>query len=133
LSQARLNDFFLKTAVALVVAGSAAVAFAVDPAAVARGEVVFERHCAVCHSVAPNHHKEGPSLFGIFGQQAGTRPFFPRYVGLKNSTVVWNEKNLDKWLADPRAFLGGTDTSMVFKLADERQRADVIEFLKTVQ
>jgi cytochrome c len=96
-----------------------------------RGERLFAQHCLVCHSLQPEHHKEGPSLSGIYSRAAGTQPFYGRYVGLKSTDIVWTEVTLDGWLADPRAFLGGRNTAMTFKLTDAGARADVIAYLKT--
>lgn len=98
-----------------------------------RGKVLFAQQCAVCHTVEPEYHKEGPSLFQVFGRKAGTAPFFPHYIGLKGSSVVWDDQSLDLWLADPRAFLDGRDTGMRFRVPDPQQRADVIAYLKTLK
>ncbi len=57
--------------------------------------------------------------------------------------MVWTEDNIFEYLPDPSAFLkkyltekGKADqatgsTKMVFKLANEQQRKDVIAYLKT--
>lgn len=93
------------------------------------GEELFQTHCAVCHAIEPEFHKEGPSLAGVYGRRAGTAPFF-NYKGLKGSTVVWNDVTLDQWLADPRAFLGGRDTPMNVKIEDPAMRADLIAYIR---
>ena len=98
-----------------------------------RGESVFRRACAVCHTAIAGYHKEGPSLHGIVGRPAGSVPSFTSYKGMKDLDVVWDEMALDGWLADPRAFLGGNNTSMTFKLESEQDRADVIAYLKTIR
>ncbi len=98
-----------------------------------RGESVFRRACAVCHTAVAGYHKEGPSLHGIFGRPAGSARAFTSYRGMKGLDVVWDEATLDGWLADPRAFLGGNSTSMTFRLEDEQDRADVIAYLKTIR
>jgi cytochrome c len=41
---------------------------------------------------------------------------------------VWNEKTLDKWLADPEAFIPGQ--KMGISLDSAQDRADVIQYLK---
>lgn len=120
----------LVTLAAAAIAVAPAVATAGDAG---RGEAVFERQCAVCHAVAPEFHKEGPSLHGVYGRTAGTAPFFPRYRGLKGAEFAWDTASLDRFLADPRAFLGGRDTKMTLKLDDAGIRADVIAFLRTLR
>jgi cytochrome c len=111
-----------------VSAGIAAAAGSIE-----RGKVVFQNQCAVCHETAPEYHKEGPSLTGVYGRRAGTAPFFAGYKGLRGADFVWDERTLDAWLADPRGFLGGRNTAMTLRLNDADQRADVIAYLKTVR
>jgi cytochrome c len=101
--------------------------------AVADGARVFQARCAVCHATAPEFHKEGPSLAGVYGRRAGAAPFFANYRGLRGATFIWNEQSLDRWLADPRGFLAGRDTTMTERLADPVDRANVIAFLKTLR
>ena len=98
-----------------------------------RGESVFRRACGVCHTIVAGYHKEGPSLYGIFGRPAGSVRSFTGYKGIKALDVVWDEAALNGWLADPRAFLGGNNTSMTFRLENEQDRADVIAYLKTIR
>jgi cytochrome c len=98
-----------------------------------RGRELYEKHCLVCHTLEPEFHKEGPSLYRIWGKRAGTVPFFGKYKALKGSDIVWNEKTLDEWLADPRRLVGGKDSGMTFRLEDARDRQDVIAFMKTLR
>jgi cytochrome c len=97
------------------------------------GKAVFENQCAVCHATAPEFHKEGPSLAGVYGRRAGTAPFFAGYKGLRGADFVWDERTLDAWLVDPRNFLDGRNTTMTLRLNDAGQRADVIAYLKTLR
>jgi cytochrome c len=98
-----------------------------------RGESVFRSACGVCHTVVAGYHKDGPSLHGVFGRPAGSVQSFTRYRGMKGLDVVWDEAALDGLLADPKAFLGGANTSMTFRLQNEQDRADVIAYLKTIR
>jgi cytochrome c len=116
----------------IVFAASPATSAAAPPDA-AEGKRVFGAHCAVCHSIKPEFHKEGPSLAGVYGRRAGTAPFFPHYQALKGSNVVWTDETLDAWLADPRGFAGGRSTGMTLKLTDPNARASVIAYLKTLR
>lgn len=108
-------------------------AAAVEGGDAERGEIVFRRACAVCHTVVAGYHKDGPSLHGIYARRAGSMPFYTRYRSIDDLDVVWNEETLDRWLADPRAFLDGRDTTMTFKLSNPDDRADVIAYLKTIR
>jgi len=97
------------------------------------GRTIFDAQCAVCHATQPEFHKAGPSLAGVYGRRAGTAPFFAGYRGLKGVQFVWDDQTLDAWLADPRALLGGRDTTMTLHLADPAQRTAVIAYLKTLR
>ncbi len=96
-----------------------------------RGKAVFENQCAM--PAAPEFHKEGPSLAGVYGRRAGTAPFFAGYEGLRGADFVWDERTLDAWLTDPRGLLDGKNTAMTLRLNDAGQRADVIAYLKTLR
>jgi cytochrome c len=98
---------------------------------VERGARVFQA-CASCHSAKAGEHLTGPSLANLLGRKAGTAKGFQRYSdAMAHSGVVWNASTLDKWLADPQAFIRGT--SMTFTgLSDGRDREDVIAYLAAV-
>jgi cytochrome c len=110
------------------------------------GETVFKK-CMACHRVGPDaKNLIGPNLTGVLGRQAGTAEGFA-YSDLNKAAgsngLVWTEELVFKYLEDPTPFLKGflTDkgkpelaagaTKMVFKLADEQDRQDVIAYLKT--
>jgi len=96
-----------------------------------RGARVF-RECAACHATVPGRQMTGPSLASIWERKAGTVPGFTRYsAALEKSGVTWDAATLDKWLANPAAFIPGT--AMSFRgLADAQSRADVIAYLQAV-
>lgn len=96
-----------------------------------RGAQVFQA-CAACHSLEPRQHLTGPSLASVFGRKAGAVEGFHRYSrALKESTVVWNEKNLDAWLQNPAALI--PRNTMTFPgLRDVRARDDLIAYLKAI-
>ena len=96
-----------------------------------KGEKVF-RKCKACHTANKGGHgRVGPNLYGVVGRKAGTSNF-KRYKALKGSDVVWTEANLDKWLTNPKKFIGKR-TPMTLKLRKASQRADVIAYLKTLK
>ncbi len=96
------------------------------------GASVYKKRCLSCHPKEAGKHKMGPSIAAMFGRQAGTVPGFRKYKGLKGSKIVWDEANMDKWLANPKKFIG-KKTSMVYKLKNAKHRADVIEYMKTLK
>ncbi len=96
-----------------------------------RGAQVFQA-CMACHSVQPGEHLTGPSLAHIWKRKAGTVEGFLRYSdALKHAEVAWTESTLDKWLASPEQFIGGT--SMTFPgVRESKDRQDVIAYLRSV-
>jgi len=94
------------------------------------GAEFFKKRCKSCHTTEAGKHKSGPSLAGVVGRKAGSTDF-AKYTGLKGSEVVWDEESLDKFLADPKKFVGAK--SMAYKVKKEEDRTNVIEYLKTLE
>ena len=95
----------------------------------AAGEKIFA-HCAPCHSTKSGENKFGPSLAGVVGRKSGTVPGFNYSPALKAQNVTWDEANLDAWLQGPGKFVHGT--KMIYSVPDEKDRQDVIAYLKTL-
>ena len=95
----------------------------------AAGEKVFV-HCAPCHSTKPGENKLGPSLAGVFGRKAGTEPGFSYSSALKGQDITWDETSLNEWLQGPGKFVKGT--KMIYSVPEEKDRQDVIAYLKTL-
>ena len=96
-----------------------------------KGKRLFKR-CAACHTVeSGGHNKVGPNLHGFYGKKAGQKDF--KYSkGFKAAGLTWDDATLDKWITNPRKLVKGT--KMLFPgLRNEKQRADLIAYLKTVQ
>jgi cytochrome c len=94
-----------------------------------RGQQDF-RACAPCHSLEPNRNMTGPSLANLWGRKAGSLPNFERYSdALKSSGIIWDDRSLDGWLANPQRMV--PDNEMPFEgIDDGRVRADLLAFLK---
>jgi cytochrome c len=93
-----------------------------------RGQEVFEKRCAGCHSL--DEDKEGPRLRGIFGKKAGSVSTFKYSDALKASNVTWDAPSLDQWMADPEKIVPNSD--MFFRVPQARERTDVIAYLQTL-
>jgi len=102
-------------------------AFAADSA---KGKKLFTK-CKACHNADAPKNKVGPYLVGIVGRKAGTADGYTKYSkAIKDSGIVWDEANLDKWLTNPKGMYPGT--KMIYPgLKKAEDRADVIEYLKT--
>jgi cytochrome c len=88
------------------------------------------RDCAPCHSLEPDRNMTGPSLANLWGRKAGGLPSFDRYSdALKSSGIIWDDRSLDGWLADPQRMV--PDNELPFEgIKDDRVRADLLTFLK---
>ena len=125
-----------------------ATASLTDPAVAqdaAKGETVFNK-CKVCHRIGEGaRNNVGPMLNGVIGRQAGTVESFsysPLNKAAGENGLKWDENLIFAYLEDPNVFLkkfltdkGKADqatgqTKMVFKLANEQERKDVIAYLK---
>jgi cytochrome c len=81
--------------------------------------------CMGCHSL--DEDDVGPRHRGVVGRVAGTLPGYAYSPALKNSRIVWNRENLDRWLTNPQKLVPGA--KMFFAMPDARDRADVIAYL----
>lgn len=99
-----------------------------DPAA---GKTAFNK-CAACHAVVPGQNRVGPTMHGVFGRKAAAVQGFSYSPAMQKYDVVWNEEELDKYLADPRGTVQGT--KMIFPgLKNETERKNVIAYLETLK
>ena len=113
---------------ALFAAPTAAWAIDGDPAA---GKTAFNK-CAACHAVQPGQNKIGPTIHGVVGRKAASVEGFAYSPAMQKYDVVWNEAELDKYLADPRGVVQGT--KMIFPgLKNETERKNVIAYLETLK
>jgi cytochrome c len=94
-----------------------------DPAA---GKAVYDR-CLACHALA--YDRTGPRHCGLFDRRAGGVKDFAYSEAMKRSGIVWNEKTLDRFLANPLAAVPGTAMGYA-GVTDARERANLIAWLK---
>jgi cytochrome c len=116
-------------AVALALAAAGATALAAPPARVGdakAGKAVYER-CLACHALA--YDRTGPRHCGLFGRRAGSVPGFAYSEAMKRSRIVWDEKTLNLFLADPLKTVPGTSMGYA-GVKDRQERADLIAYLK---
>jgi cytochrome c len=64
----------------------------------------------------------------VFSRKAGSLPDYGYSDALKHANFTWDEQTLDRWLANPQAFVPGA--KMFYHLDRAQDRADVIAFLK---
>ncbi len=112
---------FLLAGVALAVSAGAAPKG--DPIA---GKEIYAR-CLACHALA--YDRTGPRHCGLFGRRAGSVKDFAYSDAMKCLKIVWNEKSLDRFLANPLAAVPGTAMGYA-GVVDRIERANLIAYLK---
>ena len=118
---------FAGVAVALAVgAASAAAKDAALQGDPKNGEAIYAR-CLACHALA--YDRTGPRHCGLFGRRAGSVKGFAYSDAMKRSTIVWNEKTLDRFLANPLKAVPGTAMGYA-GIEDRKERADLIAYLR---
>jgi len=93
-----------------------------------RGRSLYQSHCAACHSL--EYNGVGPAHKGVYGRQSGHAPGYLYSDALKSAAVVWTDKTLNLWLANPEQFIPGQ--KMGISVSDANERADLIAYLKKV-
>jgi cytochrome c len=87
--------------------------------------------CAACHT-ADGSNGLGPSIKGVYGRKAGTGRGFTYSAAMKRVGVTWDDETLDAFIADPQKSIPGN--LMPFPgVADAKQRADIVAYLKSVK
>ena len=110
----------ISVAAALLAVGIAAAA---DPE---KGKEIYGR-CLACHAL--EYDRVGPRHCGLFGRRAGSVKGFTYSEAMRRSKIVWNEKTLDRFLANPPKAVPGT--AMTYAgVPDAKERADLIAYLK---
>lgn len=121
-----MNGKFKFAMLALAAMGIASPALASGDAA--HGAVVFKR-CTICHSLDPAKKMMGPALNGLMGRQVGSVAGFNYSADMKGAKQKWDAKLLDTYLTDPKSAF--KSSRMAFKLANPKDRTDLIAYLAT--
>lgn len=95
------------------------------------GKRLFETQCAGCHSVTADTKLAGPNLVGLIGRRAGSVEGLASSAALKKSDFKWSEDLLNDYLANPSQTVPGTSKTMAVR--DEKQRTELIAYLKTLK
>jgi cytochrome c len=107
-------------------AGLCATAVAAATGDARRGAEIYTR-CQACHAL--EYNRTGPKHCGVVGRKSGSVPGFDYSPAMKRATLTWDEKTLDRFLADPPKTVPGT-TMTYAGVADAQERADLIAYLR---
>lgn len=120
------------TMILLTAAAALAARAAMADGDATKGQTVFKRTCAVCHTAEAGKNKIGPSLFGVVGRKSGSIEGFNYSAAMKGANITWGPDTLDAYLADPKKTVPGNRMPYAgLKKADERQ--NVIAYLATLK
>ena len=98
----------------------------------ANGQKIYQSRCTACHSIEVS--VVGPAHKGVFGRKIASVTDFSYSTGLMQlhtKKVIWDEKNLDRWLINPEKFSPGQ--AMSVSVPDAKDRADLIAYLKILK
>lgn len=87
--------------------------------------------CWTCHDLAGAVDKVGPSLSGVFGRRSGMAPDQRGSEAMLAASIVWDERTLAAFLANPAGFVPGNQ--MVSPgVRDSGTLADLMFYLRHV-
>jgi cytochrome c len=95
------------------------------------GQIAYNNACRTCHSMREGDNRLGPSLYGIVGKKAGTVSGYGASPAMRESGIVWNEQNLDKFITNPEAVVHGNGMKPYGGIASEEERQKIISYLKS--
>lgn len=95
------------------------------------GEAQFARRCSVCHTLTPDDaNRAGPTLYRLFGREAGTLPGYPYSDALLESDIVWSEETVAELFdKGPDVVTPGTKMP-IQRIRDEEELIALVGFLK---
>ena len=98
----------------------------------ADGQLMFNNACRTCHSVREGDNRLGPHMRGIIGRKAGSLPDYSYSSAMRGADFVWDEKNLERFIANPDETVPGNTMKPYGGLPSAESRAKLIAVLKTL-
>jgi cytochrome c len=129
------TGYALRWAGFALLAGSfvTAAAFAQQSPSATDPQVAFNNHCRTCHSAAPDDNRLGPTLHGIMGRKAGSAKGYAYSPGFKTTDLVWNDENMDQFIANPNSVFPGSNMATFAGLTDAGERKAIIDYLNSLK
>lgn len=92
------------------------------------GKLAYNGSCRTCHSIREGDNRLGPNLHDIIGREAGTAEY--RYSpAMANSSIVWDEATLDRFIQDPEAVVPGNNMKPYGGISDAEVRESIVKWL----
>ena len=96
------------------------------------GKALFAT-CANCHQVGPSARGGfAPQLNGIVGRPAGATTDYKYSAAMKQSGIVWTEKNLRAFLKSPDDVVPGTKMRF-WGIGSDQEIDNLLAYLRTVR
>jgi cytochrome c len=119
----------MKHLIALVVCLLGSSVYAQSEAELLKNQNLFRANCGACHSVGCN--RNGPKLEGVIGRKAGVVADFKYYSSeLKGSGIVWSDKAIDEYIADPGKMVPGTSMAGVGQIVSASERQGIVAHVR---
>lgn len=105
--------------------------FLADADTMPNGERQFMRKCSICHTLTPGSaRRAGPSLYDLFGRQAGTVADYSYSDSLDESDIIWTADTIDALFdIGPEHYIPGTKMPMQ-RITGAQDRADLVTYLR---
>ena len=125
----RLRKTGLDSGIAPIGLACSLLLFAAQAASAAdaeKGKKIFEV-CTGCHGETAR--AVGPNLRGVYGRKSGSSPDYKYSPAMKRSNLIWDDKNLHEYIANPQAKVKSSNMSFRGVRADN-DIDDLVEYLK---
>ena len=124
-----------ETATASSVAVDTSISTSAGESAVMAGDpIAGERSAAICKSCHTfdkgGRNGVGPNLWGMLGRDIASKEEFRYSAALTALDGSWTRNELDAYIKAPLTYAPGT--TMAIGVANDKQRADIIEYLATL-
>jgi len=96
-----------------------------------KGQTVFRGTCVHCHTITPQTHKRGPSLWGIVGRDKAALAGERYSETLKAWSGVWTYEDLNIFIYGPTLTTPGV-LMETRGIPDESERVNLIAYLRTL-
>ena len=95
-------------------------------------QMAFNNACRTCHAIKEGDHRLGPSLHGVIGRKAGSIEGYQFSSAMKGAGLVWDEQNLDKFIANPEEVVHGNNMKPYGGISEADVRGKIVAYLKSI-